>query len=357
MDFEQMKQYVDSIIDNEKFKEVLEFTRLTELKPDEDLYENIKYYLSLFHSKKDCEQWFQPDYDHFINFLECYLKDIPATEFFTDGGYLDLRRTVHLVKPLRFVASPGNFTDNHIMFTDGNKYISKLPLNQKGNSGVRSGACKYCALIASHIAKTIGVEAAEVRLALNHNGVKIMSKNFLTQNEELIEYGDYVTEGSISAQLSQMEQTLRLRRFSDEEIKTAKFEFLKQEFLAKLIGLKDQSLSNSPIIVSVDKNGIKHVREAPMFDFDYSFHIGEKSDNLPVRKCDNGRIDIGSFIEQYKDYPGFKEFVKKSLDSIDMDRIFRQIYEDTGIKMFEDYQNDEVLNKFKSFVNANIRTS
>ena len=357
MDFEQMKQYVDSIKDNEKFKEVLEFTRLTERKPDEDLYENIKDYLSFCHSRKDCKEWFQPDYEYFINFLEHYLQDNPAPEVPTDEGYLDLTKTPHLVKPLRFVASPGNFTDNHIMFTDGSKYVSKMPLTQKGNSGIRSGYCKYCALIASHIAKTIGVEAAQIKLAINHNGFKIMSKNFLRQNEELIEYADNQREESISVQLGQMEQALKLRRFSEEEIKTAKFEFLKQEFLAKIIGLRDQTSSNSPIIISVDETGIKHVRMAPMFDFDYSFHIGENAEQLVVRKSDNGRVDIGSLIEQYKDYPGFKEFVKQSIDSIDMARIFRRIYEETGIKMFEDYQNDEGLNKFVSFVNANVRTS
>lgn len=355
MEFEQVKQYIEAVKDSKKFGEIVEFTKMTQLKPDEDIYENIRYYLSVFHSRRDCKEWFQPDYEHFVNFLEHYLKNEPSEVVFDERGYLDLSRTLYLVKPIRFAASAGDFTDNHIMLTDGRKYISKLPLNYR--SGIQNKYSVFCSLIASNIARTIGVEAAEVTLATVHNGARILSKNFLKPDEELVVYADNKEEVTISEQLNKMEQALRLRKFPEDEIEVAKLEFLKQEFLAKIIGLRDQTPDNSPVIISSDEEGIRHVRLAPVFDLDYSFHIGEERLNLLTRKCDNGQEDICSFIEQYKNYPGFQEFVKKSVESLDMVRVFRQIYQDTGIVIFEDYQNDEQMNRFMAFVNRNVRNS
>ena len=355
MGFEEVKQYVDAVKHSDKFKDVLAFTRLEDLKPGEDLYENIRYYLSIFHARRDCREWFQPDFDHFIRFLEHYLKDSPAEDVLDEAGYIDLTKTPHLLKQLRFVGNAGNFTDHHIMLTDGSKYVSKMPLIQRGNSGVRNHYCRYSALIASHVARSIGVEAAEIRIALAHNGLKIMSKNFLKDGEELITYLESADEVKISEQFNELEQALRLRKFAEEEIEVAKLEFLKQEFVAKMIGLRDQSPDNSPIIVGVDKSGNRYARLAPMFDFDYSFHIGEERPTLVARKCDNGQEDIASFIAQYKNYPGFEEFVKVSVQSINMSEIFRRIYQESGIKSFENYEDDEQMKKFIEYVNNNLR--
>ena len=151
-----------------------------------------------------------------------------------------------------------------------------------------------------------------------------------------------------------MDEALRIRRFPENDIEKAEFEFIKQEFVSKLIGLKDQKADNSPLIVSTDEDGHRHVRMSPMFDLDYSFHIA-KDMNMLVRKCDNGHTDIGSLIKQYIDYPGFKEFAQKSIDILDMKEIFRHVYEDTGIKAFEEYSNDDEMKKFVEFVDGNIQ--
>lgn len=356
MQFEQVRQYVDTVKDSDRFKEMLEFTQLMQLNPEEDLYENIRHYLSLFHARRDCEEWFQPNYEHFIKFLQHYLKGEPAEDVFDEQGYLDLSQTLYLVKPIRFAASAGDSTDNHIMLTDGRKYISKIPLNYQGGSGIRNKYSIFVSLIASYIAKAAETEAAEIALARTYNGKRILSKNFLQPNEELVLCVDDMEETTVSNYLSKLEQALRLRKFPNEEIAKIMFESLKQEFVAKLIGLKDQRADNSPVIIGVDENGKRYARVAPMFDLDYSFHIGEIGPDFITRTCDNGKDDIGSLIEQYKDYPGFEEFVKTSIQSIDMVNIFRQMYEETGIKIFGEYEGDEEMKKFMHFVNKNIRT-
>lgn len=355
MEFEQVKQYIDGVKDSDKFKEVLEFTRLTELKPGQDLYENIRYYLSMFHSRKDCKEWFQPDYEYFINFLEHYLKSEPAEVVLDEKGYIDLAKTSHLIKPLRFAAGAGMSTDNHIMLTDGRKYISKIPLNY--NQGIHNKYCVFSSLIVSYIAKNIEVETAAITLASTRNGTRILSKNFLKPNEELISYAEDKDEIIISEQLSELEQTLRLRKFPQDEIDAAKLEFLKQEFVAKIVGLRDQKADNSPIIIGSDEEGGRYARLAPMFDLDYSFQIGEERQNFVARKCDNGQEDIASLIEQYKDYPGFLEFVKSSLQTLDMVQVFSRIHQETGIKLFGNYGDDEQMKKVIAFVNDNLRKS
>lgn len=356
MEFEEFKKYIDTVKDTEKFKKIAEFTHMTTMKSNLDIYENIKYYLGMYHARHDCKEFFQPDYDHLINFLEHYLNDKPTEKVLNKRGFIDLPQTLHLVKPRMFCGSSGNFLDNQTMLTDGSVYISKLPLNYRGNSGIRNSDCIYSAVIASYIAKNLQIEAAENTLANAYNGHRIFSKNFLKPNEEMVTYAEETDEVKISELLNTLEEYLKSRRCSEREIEEAKFQFIKQEFMAKMIGLKDQSAQNSPLVVSVDEDGNRHVRMAPMFDFDYSFHIAEKeAPYMLTRKCDNGKIDIASFIEQYKDYPGFEEFVRSSLQKLDMMKVFKNIYEETGIKDFENCEKDEDIMKFADFVNRNIQ--
>lgn len=355
MEFEEVKRYIDSVKESNKFKELDDFTKMTQIKENQDIYENIKYYISIYHSRHDCEEFFQPDYEYFIKFLEHYLKDEPIEMVLDDSGYIDLSKSLHLVRPLKFVGGSGYFIDNHKIFTDGSKYICKLPLYHRGGSGISNGYCLYAPLIASYIAKQLNIDAAEISLACAYNGYRILSKNFLKPNEEIVTYTEDTEEALVSEQLRQMEEALRLRRFPTNEIEEVKFDFLKQEFVAKLIGLKDQKMENSPLVVSVDEEENKHVKMAPMLDFDYSFHIGEEVPLMRVRKCDNGEVDIGSLIEQYKDYPGFKEFVINSMKSFDITRVFKRIFEETGNKLFKDYENNEQMMKFINFVNRNAR--
>lgn len=355
MDFEEVKKYIDDVKESHKFKELDEFTKMTQMKEEEDIYENIKYYLGLYYSRHDCKEFFQPDYEYFIEFLEHYLKDEPIEMFLDDNGYIDLSKNLNLVRPSRFVGGSGCFIDNHKIFTDGSKYICKLPLNYKGKSGISNKYCIYAPLIASYIAKQLNIESSEISLARTHSGCRILSKNFLNSNEEIVTYTKDTEEALISEQLKQMEEALRLRKFPTNEIEKVKFDFLKQEFMAKLIGLKDQKVENSPLVVSVDEEENKHVKMAPMLDFDYSFHIGEKVPFMRVRKCDNGEVDIGSLIEQYNNYPGLKEFAINSMKSFDITQVFNNIFKETGNKLFKDYENDEQMMEFINFVNKNAR--
>ena len=87
MEYEEVKDYIDKVKDSEKFKKLAEFTHMTTMKPNLDIYENIKYYLGMYHARHDCKEFFQPDYDHFINFLEHYLNDKPTEKVLNKRGF------------------------------------------------------------------------------------------------------------------------------------------------------------------------------------------------------------------------------------------------------------------------------
>lgn len=356
---EQFKSYIDTIKDHPKFKKLDKFIKMTKLLEDKDIYENIIYYVNLQCYKTD-ENGLRriPDYEYFKRFMDEYLKDEKEEVLrFDKEGNLDLGKTLFLKQPLRLAGSSGNFFDGWLVMTDDSKYISKLPLGYRGNSGIGKGNSRYIPIISSYIAKQLNIDTAEYRFAKLGNGqTRIISPSFLNENEEIITYSQQNSENPmIARELDILTENLTLRKFSEEEIEKAKFEFLKQEFLAKIIDLKDQKPENSPLILSVDRNGERHIRLAPMTDYDYSFNIAPMNSMLPQRRCNNGKKDISSLIEQYKDYPGFKEFVEEAIDSFNMRKVYAKIYEDTGIPEFKDYENDERMVRFIEFAENNMK--
>lgn len=297
------------------------------------------------------------------NYADIFLISIQDFEAYKNGnftpnyneeGYLDLKNTLYLEQPPMFARATGWFTDSYLLFPNGEIAISKYPLHYKSSKArVNDPDCAYCAVIASGVAKSLGVQTSENTFARRKDGqFRILSKNFLRDNEEMITFMREAKISKISDILSNMDEALILRNFRAKDITDVKFEFLKQEFLAKLIGLKDQKASNTGLITSIDSSG-RHVRVAPMFDYDYSFFIGEDKD-LPLFVCDNGEADISSLVTQYRDYPGFLDFVKKSVSTLDMSKVYSSIYESTGIKSFENPEENKNLARFTSFVNENL---
>jgi len=352
---EDIKKYVDSIKDTPKFKKILEFTKMDELGKGKDIYEKFIYYLKVYHPIINREKSLksEPDFEHFKKFYDNFLEN--STEIArNENGYVDLSEILYLKKPL-FFAKTGRSVDAYLMLTNGDIYISKKPLYLLHNAGIDNRYSMYSPLIAANIAKCLDVNTAEISLANGEKGYRILSKNFLKENEEIVEYGEPGDEDDIyiSKEMSKIERYLELRKFSKNEIEDTKFEFLKQEFVAKLITLRDQHSNNSPIIVSVDEQGKKHVKMAPMFDYDHCFHISIS--HFKVRKCDNGESTISALIEQYKDYPGFMNFAQKSVNKLDMENVFSSIFKQTGIEKFKDYKNDEEMMKFVSIVNSNLK--
>ena len=260
-------------------------------------------------------------------------------------------------QPLLYASKTGQYTNGYYMFSDGSIYIAKTPLYYyKGTSGVSDPNCKFNALIAEGIAKELGISTSENVLSKRENGqVRILSKYFLDPNEELVEFYDHNEGNGISGVYNELNSSLSLRNYSKNQIDSTCMEFLKQEFLAKLIGLQDQKCDNTGIIISMDESGNRSVRMAPMFDYDYSFKPAENV-GYRVRFATNGKADIASFIEDFSDNKEFLEFVRNSIDNLDMEKVYERIYNSKGLEFFKNHKENLALREnFTEFVNANLQ--
>ena len=359
MNFEDVKAYIDSVKGTEKFRNLEQFTHMTTMDGNKDFFENIQDYVSHWHYKRGSNKFFDPDYDYFMSFLKHYFSDQPTEIIYDEKGRVDMKKTLHISRPRRFCGK-GSCLENAIIFPNGRIFYCKRPFHllAMNMKDANRKYFLYSGLVASYVAKAVNVEAANITLGTSVNGMpNIMSENVLQQNEELISYADVddTEEVKVSEQLDILGETLRLRKFPEDEIEQTRLDFLKQEFIAKLIGLRDQKASNSPIIISTDEKGQRHVRMAPMIDLDVCFDIGKGEVCSLTRQCDNGKDDIVSLVEQYRIYPGFMDFVKQAVQAINMKEIFNKIYTETGLVEFEEEQDNEMTQYFEGFVNANVR--
>lgn len=352
----EFKEYIESIKHTYEFQQLMEWIGIED---DQKLFESLLNYLSKAHPRRDTREFFVPDFNHFREFFDCY-RTKSFEMFYTQTGEIDLSKTPYIKQSYNKKSPMGKFTDRYIMLPDRTIFISKYPVHLKPKWRIYDSACQYNGIIATGIANQIGVSSSENELAIIENGQpRLLSKFFLLPNEELNSfYEDEEDENEkintkISDTLNSLESSLRLRKFPETDIKRAKIEFLKQEFLAKLIGLCDQNNQNTGIITSTDSESNRSVRLAPMFDYDFSFFTA-KDFLLTRRACDNGQTDIGSLIRQYKDYPGFMEFVKKSISTLDMNQVYDSIYTSKHLKLFKPPHDDVILNRFTEFVNRNL---
>lgn len=356
MTVEEFEEYIEGNKTTNEFKELMEWIGIDY---NQNLTNELVTYLSQSHARRDTKEFFVPDFDHFRNFFECYKKKT-FEMVYTENGEIDLSKTPYIKQSYNSKSRRGKFTDRYIMLPDRTVFISKYPLFLKPKYRVYDSSCQYNGIIATGLANQMGISSSENELAIieNHQ-TRMLSKFFLQPNEELLcfyeneERDDNEVNTKISDALKSLDLNLRLRKFSEEDISKAKLEFLKQEFLAKIIGLCDQSNENTGIIVSVDSKNNRQVKLAPMFDYDFSFFIAE-SFQLTRRVCDNGQTDIGSLIKQYKDYPGYMEFIKRSLSVLDLNKVYDSIYENKHLETFKQPHNNPTLNKFTEFVNKNL---
>ena len=290
-----------------------------------------------------------------------HIKTKKSGIIYDQEGYIDLSKSLYLMCLKQFPGCSqdnGKFIEGYYLFSDGTKYISKILLDDASEfSDVNDENCRYNPIIATGIAKELGIDTSENTLARKVSGsVRIFSKYFLKSNEELITFYEHNSHQRISDVFKELETALLLRKFPRDQIEKTKFDFLKQEFLAKLIGLCDQTEDNTTLIISVDDEGKKSVRLAPMYDYDFSFNT-VRGVGFRKRHTDDGKTDIASLVKQYKDYPGFLDFVKKSVNTLDMDRVYENIYKDTGIKIFENSkENADLEDDYTEFLRDRLKT-
>ena len=185
-------------------------------------------------------------------------------------------------------------------------------------------------------------------------GYGLISPNFvdIESGEELIEGTDIVLSKKYTPKSRNMiegiKEGLHLRKFNKEDIDQIEVDALKQIFIGRFIDNKDEMNRNFSIIV----NG-KRARISPMYDFDFCAGNELRFRRNRERVLDNGSSNVGDFAFEFRKYPWFEDWVRTSLDQINIKEIFQEVslrggyyFQDTTIRRYEDFferQKEQVL--------------
>ena len=145
-----------------------------------------------------------------------------------------------------------------------------------------------------------------------------------------------------------IETFLQNKNIKKEYIENIKKDFLKQTFFFKLIDNKDQNNRNWGIIFGKDK-----VELAPLYDFEFCF--GNKIKNNIERYIGDKKTDILSFIQSCKNMDWFINWIKQSIDDLNMEIVYKNVElglnQKLGNSTKEDYTS-KLLNKINEVKHA-----
>ena len=99
-------------------------------------------------------------------------------------------------------------------------------------------------------------------------------------------------------------------------------EFVRQEIFKKSINYTDNHNANWSLGIDGKK-----VRLFPAYDFD--FCSGIRNTKRIETLCDNGLMDLNSFIKQYRNLPWMKEYLAEVIRNYDMNVVFEKVREKT----------------------------
>ena len=92
-------------------------------------------------------------------------------------------------------------------------------------------------------------------------------------------------------------------------------QFCIQSFIKLLIGPMDDNLGNTAIVLT-HNGSIPSIDIAPAYDLDISFNVENELKNNKkideIKDKNDNPSTIKSFINEFKDIPGFKEFLEQT---------------------------------------------
>ena len=213
----------------------------------------------------------------------------------------------------------------------------------KYNGRANMHICKYNNLIVPYIGNIIfdidTVKYFFVKFYDKAEGIKTNLEYLATFDEKID--GEELWEGAnilnankegdtedFSKRMEQIKVFLKLRHFSQAQIQSVTDEFIKQEIFKKTVEYRDNH--NFNWCIGIDG---KNVRLFPAYDFDLC--SGIRKERPIYTYCDNGKTDIKSFIEQYKDLPWIKEYLKGVIARFSIEAVLQKVTQETKIEIPE----------------------
>lgn len=274
-----------------------------------------------------------------------YKNKYQGKSFFDSEFWVDLRSSEIFFNNRDLVR--GNNSESWFYLADLNEYLLKqiVPYRLIKNGNQFKAVINN--MIMPELVKACRLKSAEYYVSTYYEKDEgeeesfLVTPCFLSEGEELIHIEDvaYVNENEIINVEKNIVEYLTLRHFKKEQIENVRKEYVKQAFVSKFFDNCDENNGNVGIIVDKDRN----VRLAPMFDFDYYCGL-ERTCNTNIKKTVNGKIDKQSFIEYYKTFNWFMEWLNNNFLAIDFDSI--DFYKNNKNKV---EIPKEILQEYKSF--------
>lgn len=200
----------------------------------------------------------------------------------------------------------------------------------------------YNNIIIPYISSEIfAIESIEYLLCndeTDYNRKYLLTFDAKREGEKLIEWKEFFHGKSfdemlqiknINERIEVMKTFARDKGFDEKTIKKLEDQCIIQFIFKKFIDYKDDSLVNMSFAYNETK---KEARVFPVYDLNFASGITNSAyvyagDN--ETEADNGKTDLKSVIEQYKDRKGIKEYLKLIIERFDMEKVFEKSKEKT----------------------------
>lgn len=181
-------------------------------------------------------------------------------------------------------------------------------------------------------------------------------KDSCGENQELIHFCDFYnpkdSEETYSGRIKMMERNILMRyknflgkKELNELLDKLRLQYLKQEFIKLVIGPMDCNLGNTALLLTNNPNqNMPQIDLSPAYDLDISFNVSlelvEKGQMEVLRTLDGKTASINSFIQEFKDISGFRDFLQEFYEKIQNKSVAKTIvdnaYEKTNFHFFEE---------------------
>lgn len=331
----------------------------------EEKIEHIKKYI-MYYCKSSYND-IKETVENFFDLLEHYEAKKYREPVRNENGVINLLysgfnsgNAFYTGKMKAIKTTKGAYTEGIYITPDRKEYIKKLAMDSKGqmNGFKHHQQLRYNGVIANQVFEFFGEKSATYLPAIKTPPYYyVISENFLSKDQELITLDDLYcdeemeyTKHSSILKLLEDNMKIRYKNIMDENkfnnlIKKLKLQYSKQEFIKKIIGLRDEKIENMGIVLTTngEEMEVPQIDISPAFDLDMSFDIAEETKMVKFQ-TDNGKTDIKSFIEEFREIEGFTEFLSSIVNKIkNEDEVIQEIidksYEISKAKYFKDESN------------------
>ena len=375
---------IKRIIRIDYFNIINDIVHICDLNQDEDkIIKNIKDYIWIYLSNRNTSE-FSLKVDNFISFIENY-QTIKRPEFTLpskDGkipnlnhDYLVICNGHHIYNDFRYLKQRnvnGLYMGESYLGSNHKIYLSKRSMRSKSLevSNETKIEVDYNSILAESVFNYFSQPVANYYLIKTNSSPynSIFTANFLEDNQELVHLSDMFIEDNDECldthtdRLKIIIDNIRRRYQKDmndsdfqQLINKISLQYCIQSFMKLLIGPMDNNYGNTAIILTHSNNSVPSIDIAPAYDLDISFNVSNELINYnkiyQIMDIYGGASTIMSLIKEFRDIPGFKEFlddfVNKLLNHNVSKDILDDVYKRTNLTFFKEREDSytNFLNK------------